>query len=160
MSLPRVIEYLLTVSTSTGNLVLQGLNQTIVNVPPLTRIVIQTEPSDTDFGEIGYRNCFDPQMVPSTVFTEGLYNGSKVYECLLTQYHLDNPIDVFTVITHQQRGIIAIENRTNLMQYYAGTIFKLIVPSEDLWTHVLDALRRLETSSMVEDLLSKMQGAK
>jgi hypothetical protein len=159
MSLPRVIEYLTSINTGQGNLVLQNVNQIIATIPPLTRINIQTEPSDVDFAEIVYRIAFDTQMVPSAFYVEGTYSGNRVYGNMVNQYNLDNPIDAFAITTHGQRSSIVIDNRTNLNQYFACTTFVLTVTSSKHWDQIIDALRRLETPLKVEELLSKMQMA-
>lgn len=158
MSLPRAIEYLLTIREEGGNAVLQGLNQSVTVLPPLTRITIQTEPALQNYAEIGYKLCFDSQMVPSAIYAEGTYFSNRPYGGLLTQYNLDNPIDTFVVTTHQQKATIVIENMTNLNQYYAAIAFILVVPTQNDWERVTKALKHMEFPDAL-DLLGKMKEA-
>ena len=147
MSLPRVIEYLLTLDLGEGNLVLMAMNQATAIIPPFQRINIISEPADVNFAEICYKISFDSLMVPGTIYAEGEYYGSRPYGGVLSQWVLDNQLDTLVVSTHQQKASSTIQNLTNLDQYYSIISFVLIVPSQKCWAEIVKALKRLETST-------------
>lgn len=154
MSLPYVIEYLLTLEkVGGGHLVYGGVSQTIVPaVPPHSQYVLQAFPFETDYIDIIFESHIDSAVIPGVFYGWGQHFGSRTYEGVFTQGLIHNPLNSFVIVSQSQPALALIENLTALNQYYAGRVFFLAVSSDEDYEEIQEALARIGTSARSEQL--------
>ncbi len=151
--LPRIIEYLLSDNLLTSQIG-QGTDQTVVTIPPLTRIVLNKLPISNDFADIVYQSVFDQLMVPNVFSAEAAFGGKTIQSGLITEGIVNAGLDSFVIISSLKPARVTIENLTNLNQYYSSTIFFLTISSKEVLDLIIDLLRRVSTSERSEELLN------
>lgn len=160
MSLPYVIEYLLTIRReSGGNLVHQGASQTeVLQVPPYETFTIQQAPFGSDYIDIVYEAWFDPSMVPGAFSGYLQYFGARQIEGIFSTAFMTHPFSGLVFISNAEPAFILVRNRTNLNQFYSGTIFFLAITSEEDFNIVLDHLKGVGTNE-TNRLIGMLKGA-
>ncbi len=147
MSLPYVIESLLTIRrASGGSLVHQGGSQTeILQVPPYGRFTIQQAPFGSDYLDIVYDAWFDPSMVPGAFSGYLQYFGARQIEGIFSSAFMAHPFSGLVFISDAEPAFIYVRNLTNQFQFYSGNIFFLAIASEEDYSLVLDYLKGVGT---------------
>lgn len=160
MSLPYVIESLLTIRrASGGNLVHQGAQQTLINqLPPYTQIVLDVFPFGTDYFDIVYMSYVDPSVVPGVFHGYGQYFGTKVNEGNISSGFMTYPFESLVYISAAEPAQVLIRNNTPLFQYYCGAAFYVAIASEEDYETVLKYLKGVgtsETNRLLDMLVAK-----
>ena len=167
MLLPEVINYLLSLEGFTNSPVRQGAFQTIINpFPPNTTVSFSVRPPDGTYAHLSWINVFGSEMIPNAFSGFVQQYGSRPFSGIITAKMLEYGVPHLVVVTDQQPTEISVTNNTALNQYFeAGGLFLAIASEPDLQI-VIDALRRLHTSSKLEALtqesnalLSKIAGS-
>ncbi|KKN15903.1 hypothetical protein LCGC14_0981260 [marine sediment metagenome] len=149
MSLPRIIEYLLSIRRpgGGGSLVAQGQSQTIIPImPPGATITLQAYPFASDYMDIMFQFSFDPAMVPNAFYAWGSYFGARPWEGIAHSWWMSNNISSFVFITESEPAYALIFNRSPVAQYYAGTSAHIAIASEDDYFTMYEEIERMATS--------------
>ncbi|MDO9579925.1 MAG: hypothetical protein Q7J06_05085 [Bacteroidales bacterium] len=154
MSLPYVIEYLLTLERpGGGRLVNAGAGELIIPAfPPNTTITFKTVPIEGDYMYISHRCGFGRAMIPEAFFVRVSQWGNMTYEGIVGSWLLNNCLDLFVSTTRSEPAQTQIQNLTGLNQYYEGLTFFLRIQTEDDYNLVMKALARMGTSARSEQL--------
>lgn len=152
MSTSYIAEYLESLERpGGGRLVKPAISQVYVPaIPPLTSLSWYTAPRDGEYCAIGLKIILSTAMVPNALYGSGQQYGSRIVEGIITQTWLENPIEAIYFMSKAWPAYLRIVNLTNMVQLWESLQYYLIVASEQDLALVLDALRRLSTSSKLE----------
>jgi len=162
MMIPEVINYLLTLRYPGSDnerqswVCYRGFIQYIVPlIWPGQTISYTVKPLHGIHAWLGYDIQFSSSMVPNTFTGTVSQFGSKPFSGLVTQGVRDNSIEGFVLTTEQEPMYMSVTNISPLAQ--RGEMFgaALMVASRQDMATILDALRRLHTSTESEQLLQQ-----
>lgn len=155
--LPSTIDYILSLRDASGGVV-ASLNQyqvVIPNFPPLTTINYSVLPADPVQAYILYELSFGEAMVPHSFDVKIRHGSSYIINAIISE-RFSQPISTFAIIGHQQPALlVAASNLTLLTNYYELATFFISITSLDNYNIVVDALRRLHTSTRLEQLAAE-----
>ena len=159
MYFPEVIAYLLTLrypGSETGKMnwvCYRGGWQVILPVVPAGITIPYTiRPLEGSAAWLGYATRFGTDMVPN-VFTGTIsQHGTTPYSGILTQRARDDAFEYFILTTEQEPTRLTITNISPLAERAEVTGDFVVIPSPQDLVTVTDALRRLHTSEVSEQL--------
>lgn len=162
MRLPEVISYLLTLKypgseSARANWVCYlGTSQIVIPlVPPGRNIAYTLKPLHGSFAWICFSTRFSSETVPNTFSGTISQFGSTPYSGVFTQRYRDDDLDYLAVVTEQEPVYITINNISPLNQRGESLTHMLVVTSSQDLDTVMDALRRLHTTTKAEELLQQ-----
>lgn len=147
------IEYLLTLRESAK---MPGIHNrvyqtAIVNFPPLTTINYSVSPTNA-YCYILYEFTFGEAMVPHSFDVKVLQAGQKILDVVISGRFTTGSIYTFISIQGGRPADFYVTNMRNLVNYYELTAFYLAIPDIEHYNAVVDALRRMHTSTKIEEL--------
>lgn len=152
--LPATIDYILSLRDATGGNV-ASLNQhqvVIPNFPPLTTINYSVTPALPLQAYILYEFSFGQAMVPHS-FDIKIRHGAAYLLNVIFSGRFTQPVGAFAMIGRQQPALnVAVTNLRLLTNYYELTTSFVSISTLDNYKIVIDALRRLHTSTRSEEL--------
>lgn len=156
--LPATIDYILSLRDPSGGIV-ASLNQyqvVIPNFPPLTTINYSVLPLPPIEAYILYEFSFGEAMMPHS-FDVKIKHGAGYILNAIVSGRFTQPVSTFAIIGHQQPALnIAATNLRLLTNYYELTTFLVSITSVPNYNIVIDALRRLHTSTRLEQLVAEV----
>ena len=162
MRLPEIISYLLTVKypgseSSRSNWVCYlGTSQIVIPlVPPGSNVAYALKPLHGSFAWICYATKFSSETVPNTFSGSISQFGSVPYSGVFSQRYRDEDLDYLAVVTEQEPVYINISNISPLNQKGESLTHMLVISSPQDLDTVMDALRRLHTTTKSEELLQE-----
>jgi hypothetical protein len=163
MFFPDVINYLLTLrypgsETGKTNWVCYrgGWQVVIPFVPPGTTIPFTIKPLHGSYAWLAYATSFGTDIVPN-MFTGTISQyGTTPYSGLLTQRIRDDTFEYFILVTEQEPTYLSVTNISPLGQRGECIGNFLVIPTPQDLVTVTDALRRLHTSTVSEQLLQQV----
>lgn len=163
MTIPHIIEYLLSRPRGDGFLVTQSATQIIVpSFPPQTEITLTSGPGGSDFANIAYETRLHPRVVPDAFWGIAEYTGHRVISGILSELMYPAMMESFLIVTDAQRGVATIRNRTNIPQFYGGAVVVVVIRTEEDYHEVIKELERVGSQKMeglakeANDLLSAL----
>jgi len=81
--------------------------------------------------------------------------GSSPWSGVVTQRGKDDPAEYFAIVTEQEPAYLSLTNISPLAQRWETLADFMVIPSPEDLKIVLDALRRLYTSTTSEKLLQQ-----
>lgn len=102
-----------------------------------------------------YTVKFGSDMVPNAFSASGNQYGSDLYAGILTARWLQDEHTFFVFVTNQEPSRASITNISPLAQRYEANGEYLVIPTPESMITVNDALRRIHTSKVAEQLLAK-----
>lgn len=161
MFLPFAIEYLLTLERPGGGRLLQQAmqQQVIPNFPPNYTVTLSLPPGANTRANIVYFQGFDRNIVPNAFRWSLLQYGTRMSQGILTRGFIETGAACFGIITRTAPAIVTIANLTNLFQWYEGTVAFLSIDTIQDFAMVQDALRRIGTSTKLEELATDCKKA-
>jgi len=162
MIFPEIINYLLTLRYPSSAqerqnwVCYRGFIQYLVPlILPGQTIPYTVKPLHGIYAWLGYDIRFASDMVPNTFTGTISQFGSRPFSGQVTQVVRDNNIEGFVMTTEQEPMYMSVTNISPLAQRgeMIGTALMISSP-QDLAT-ILDALRRLHTSTESEQLLQQ-----
>lgn len=162
MIFPDIVNYLLTLrypgaeSGKTNWLCYHGVVQVIAPfIAPGQTISYTVQPLEGVHAWIGYGTVFGPDTVPNTIAGTIHQAGAIPYSGIGSQALMANEIEGFLFITQQEPMYYSITNISPLGQRFEVLGTYLVVPTPQDMVTILDALRRLHTSTESERLLQQ-----
>lgn len=164
MYFPEVIAYLLTLrypgaepgKEDEGWVCYRGGYQVVIPFVPAGMTVPYTvRPVDGSAAWLGYTTRFGTDMVPDSFTGTISQHGTTPYSGILTPRTRDDAFEYFILVTEREPTHLSITNVSPLAERAEVIGDFIVIPSpEDLVT-VTDALRRLHTSEVSEQLLQQ-----
>ena len=162
MIFPDIVNYLLTLrypgseSEKQNWVCYHGVMQVrIPFIAPGQTIFYTVRPPLGIHAWIGYGTVFCTDAVPHTITGVIQQYGATPYSGVLTQVLRDNEIEGFLTITQQEPMYYSVTNVSSVGQKFEEIGTYLVVPSPQDMITILDALRRLHTSTESERLLQQ-----
>lgn len=124
-------------------------------IPPNTLVPYTISPALGYYAYIGYRLDFDGAMVPNAFSITINQWGMRPYNGILTQKIIEFGIDHIIPVTEAEPCRTHAQNLTPLNQYACVTGYFVGIHSAEDYGTVMDALRRLGTSSQSEEIASE-----
>ena len=162
MIFPEIINYLLTLRYPGSEqerqnwVCYRGNIQYIVPlIWPGQTIAYTVKPLQGSYAMLGYGTRFGTDMVPDAFTITVSWFGSQVISGQVTQSIKDNTQEGFVLVTEQEPMYYSITNISPLVQ--KGEMFGsiLTISSPQNLETIMDALRRLHTSTESEQLLQQ-----
>lgn len=154
--LPATIDYILSLRDGSGGSVASlDQHQVIVpNFPPLTTVNYSVSPFTPIQAYILYEFVFGEAMVPHSFDVKIRHGSGYILNVIVSGRFTSQPVNVFAVIGEQNPALnVAVTNLRLLANYYELTTSYVSIASQENYKIVLDALRRLHTSSRLENLV-------
>lgn len=154
--LPGTIDYILSLRDATGGQVAsQAQHQVIIpNFPPLTTVNYSVAPVTPVEAIILYEFVFGEAMVPHSFDVKIRHGADTPLDVIVSGRFTREPTSVFIIVGRQQPSInVAATNLRILTNYYELTTSYITITSVDNYNIVVDALRRMHTSTESEELL-------
>lgn len=152
--LPATIDYILSLRDPSGGTV-ASLNQyqiVIPNFPPLTTINYSVLPVDPLEVFILYEFSFGEAMVPHAFDVKIKHGASYILNAIVSGRFMQ-PVSTFALIGRAQPALnVAATNLRLLSNYFELATFMVSITSLDNYNIVVDALRRMHTSTRLEQL--------
>lgn len=157
MLLPYIIQYLESLMTPHGGQLVEpgGFQIFIPIVPPNTLVPYIISPSLGYYAYIGYRLDFDGTMVPNAFSITLDQWGMRPYSGILTQKIIEFGIDHIIPVTEAEPCHSQALNLTPLNQYACVDGYFVGIHSAEDYQTVMDALRRLGTTTKSEELATQ-----
>lgn len=159
---PDVINYLLSLKYPSSELgrtnwvCYRGGTQVIIPLfPPGTTINFTARPLNGVYAWFGYATRFGADMVPDAFTGTVAQYGTTPYSGTLSQINRDDPLEYFVLVTEQEPTYFSLTNISPLTQRFEILGDFIVIPSPTDLKTVMDALRRLHTSSESENLLQQ-----
>jgi len=149
------VDYLLSLRDSTGgSIVFPTQSQVIIpNFPPLTTINYSVAPLAPIEALILYQYCFGEAMVPHAFDVKMQFSGGYIFNAIVSGQFTTIPTLTFVLLRRQQPSVqITATNLRLLVNYYELTFNILGIRTQDNYDIVIDALRRMHTSTRSEQL--------
>lgn len=163
MILPEIIMYLLTLrypgsGLERGNYVCyRGILQTIIPLMPAGSTVNFTiRPLHGVYAWLSWVSRVGSEVVPNTMTGSIAHYGSTPWSGLVTQRGRDDPSEYFVFITDQEPASVSVTNISPLAQRFETIADFIVIPSPEDLKIVYDALLRLHTSTVSEQLLQQV----
>lgn len=160
--LPEIISYLLTLrypdseSGRSDFVCYSGFLQVRVPLIPAGRTIrYSVRPTGGVFAWIGYRRVIGTDMVPDVFSSTYFQYGAAPFSGILTQVSRDIDNSGFLFITEREPTIISITNISPLAQRGEMQGYFLVLTSPNDLAIVTDAIRRMHTSAVSEQLLQQ-----
>lgn len=162
MYFPEVINYLLSLrypGTPGGRhdwVCYRNVIQTIIPVVPAnTTVSFTIRPLFGVHAWLAWATRIGTDVVPNSFNASILQHGNFPVNGLITQRGRDDPAEYFVLITEEEPAELRITNLSPIAQRWEAAGDYIVIPSpQDLET-VNDALRRLNTSKISEELLQQ-----
>lgn len=162
MIFPEVINYLLTLrypGSEEGKLnwvCYRGVVQTVAPlVPPGVTLNYTFRPLYGSYAWLVWSTRCGTDVVPNAFSGTIQQYGSTPWSGIATQRGLTDPAEYFAVVTEQEPGYVSVTNLSPVVQHWEALADFIVIPTvQDLKT-ILDALRRLHTSTESEQLLQQ-----
>lgn len=152
----EVIDYLLSLREGNSQLVKVDTYQVIINnVPALSSIKYTVFPMNA-FAHIVYSIVFGESMVPHSLAARVYQGGGKLFDAMISGAFVNQPVRLLVFVTGSTPMEVEVTNYRLLVNYFEATTMHLSIRSEENYHTVLDALRRLHTSSKSEELLQEI----
>ena len=162
MIFPEIINYLLTLRYPGSEKERQnwvcwrvGIQIRVPLVWPGQTISYTVKPLNGTYAWLGYDTRFAPDMVPNTFVGTMSQFGSQPFNGQVTQLIRDNNIEGFVLTTEQEPMAISISNISPLAQMAEMLGTAIMIPTPQDLATIMDALRRLHTSTKSEQLLQQ-----
>ena len=160
--LPDIINYLLTLRYPGSEKERQNwvcyrgfVQYRVPLIWPFQTIAYTVRPLSGTYALLGYDIKFASEMVPDTfIGTIGQF-GSRLFSGRVTQIVRENNIEGFVLTTEQEPTQMSVTNISPLAQRGEMVGSGLIISSPQDLATILDALRRLQTSTESEQLLQQ-----
>jgi len=117
------------------------------------------KPDRGNYGFLNYSLTFGTDMVPNVFAVTGQQYGSNMYNGVLTKRWLQSEHTFFVFVTDQQPSIASVTNLSPIAQRYEAEGEFLVIPNPEAMELVMDALRRINTSTRSETLLQEAVAA-
>lgn len=153
--IPGAIDYLLSLRDSTGGSIVFPLQSQVIipNFPPLSTINYSVSPITPIEALILYLYCFGEAMVPHAFDAKIQHSGGYIFNAIVSGQFTRIPTSVFIIIGRQQPSVqITVTNLRLLVNYYELTFNLLGIRTQENYNIVMDALRRMHTSTKSEQL--------
>lgn len=152
--LPAVIDYLLGTDAyqGWGNIYPRTYQMIFPNFPPVQTIMYTISPPAEVHSYILYQWVFGEAMMPHAFDAKFEQSGNRIFDAIISGYFTTNPIQVFAFVTTARPIDMSITNLRLLPNYYELTTFYLSVPTVSVYDAIKDALRRMQTSTRLEEL--------
>lgn len=158
MSLPHIIEYLLSRPRGDSFLLTQSASQTIIPaVPAGMQFTLAEVPGQNAYAYLPYKSQLHPNMVPDAFYGVIQYSGNEVIAGIGTTHWIQDALESFVAMTPKQPAVLTIRNRTNIPQFYGGTLYFVVIRTENDYREVLLELNRIGSSAM-ESLAREANG--
>ncbi len=162
MIFPDIINYLLTLkypgseSARTNWVCYRGVIQTIMPLmPPNTTVNFTIQPLQGVYAWLGWASRPGTDLVPN-VFSGSIQQyGSFVWAGVVTQRGMNDPAEYFALVTEQEPAHLSLTNISPLAQRWETIFDFLVISSQQDLNTIMDALRRLHTSQVSEELLQQ-----
>lgn len=153
--IPFAVEYLLTLKDNSGSpIVYTEQYQVIIpNFPPLTTLVYTVLPAAPVYRLIMYGFNFGQAMVPHSFDVKINHRGNLLFDAIVSGRYMTEDYSVFSTIGTGNPVQVTVTNLRLLVNYYELTTFCLSISNVDYYEMVVDALRRMQTSTESERLL-------
>jgi len=162
MILPEIINYLLTLRYPGSDTERQSwvcyrgfIQYYLPLIPPGQSPSYTVRPLQGVYAWLGYNCVFGSELPPNTCSGTITQFGSKPFSGLVTQSVRDNNIAGFVLATEQEPMYITCNNISPLAQRVEMISDGLMISSPQDMVTILDALRRLHTSTESEELLQQ-----
>lgn len=162
MILPEIIRYLLSLrypGAETGRMnwvcYLSNLQVIIPLVPPGATVTYTVRPLHGVYAHLGYATQFNSEVVPNSFMGEITQYGAPAFTGTLTQRRRDDGFEIFQFITEQEPTYFNVTNVSPLAQRGETIFWYVVIPTPQDMVTVLDALRRLHTTTESERLLQQ-----
>lgn len=160
MIFPEIVNYLLSLrypGSEEGKLnwvCYRGVLQTVIPLVPAGRTIDFTfRPLYGSYAWLVWATRSSTTVVPNAFSGSIQQYGSTPWAGIATQRALTDPVEYFAVVSEQEPGYVSITNISPITQQWEAIADFIVIPTvQDLKT-ILDALRRLHTSTESEELL-------
>lgn len=156
--LSGVIDYILSLRDQTGGQVasLAQFQVIIPNFPPLTSINYSVVPAARIQAYILYEFVFGEAMVPHSFDVKIRHGADTVLDVIVSGRFTTIPSSSFAFMGRQHAGLnIMATNLRTLTNYYELTTSYVSITDQANYNIVIDALRRMHTSKVSEELASQ-----
>lgn len=154
MLLPYVIQYLESLMRPQGGQLVEpgGFQIYMPIVPPYTLITYAITPGAGYYAYIGYRLDWDGAMIPNAWSMTITQWGMRSYSGILNSKIIEYGINHIIPVTEAEPCYTQAQNLTPLNQYACITGYFVAISNKDDYITILEALKRLGTSTRSEDL--------
>ena len=133
----------------------QGMNQTIIPAfPPNTQVSFSFVPRGEEYAHINYLGIVGPTVVPDAFYVEIIQYGGRTWGGTLSPTMVGGwgALESYLISSRAAPTTWRMVNRSNLVQYFEGLGYYLVVPSSEDLGLVSTALERLVAQSRAADL--------
>lgn len=159
MIFPEIINYLLTLrypGSESGRqnwVCYRSGHQTLVPLfPPTTTLKYTVYPLHGVYAWLAWASRFGDDIVPNTFAGTITFYGTNPLSAVLTSRVRNDPFEYFTLITEQEPMHITMSNISPLAQRAEILSDFVVIPTPNDLSTIVDALRRLHTSTKSERL--------
>jgi hypothetical protein len=156
---PTIIEYLLSLLGPGGlSVFYTRLSQIIIpSFPPLQTVQYSISLTPDVYGYIFYDFSFGEAMVPHAFDVKINQSGRKFFDAIVSGRFMAIPQYTFSFMTKDTPILVDATNTTLLVQYFETAYQFLVVPAQSDYNTMVDALRRVFTSTKSEELLQEVK---